>query len=372
MTKRDYYEVLSVSRDADTGTIKKAYRRLAMRYHPDRNPDDADAEEKFKEASEAYEVLCDAERRQVYDRFGHEGLKGGASTGGGAGFGDIFGDIFSDIFNGGGGRQRGPRRGADLRYNLSVRLEDAVHGTEVEIRIPRHESCDSCNGSGAKKGTQPTTCPTCKGAGQVRINQGFLAVSQTCPQCRGRGTIISDPCRDCGGSGQQTREKTLKVTIPAGVDTGDRIRLAGEGEGGMEGASPGDLYVQIEVEPHHFFERHDNNLYCQVPVNMVTAALGGELEVPSLDGPTTLKIPAETQNGATLRLRGMGVKPVRGGPKGDLVCQILVETPVNLNKKQRDMLRAFGDALGGSDNPHHPQSRSWLDKAKEFIEEHMK
>lgn len=368
MTKRDYYEVLSVERDADTGTIKKAYRRLAMRYHPDRNPDDADAEEKFKEASEAYEVLCDAERRQVYDRFGHEGLKGGGGGGHSGGFGDIFGDIFSDIFS--GGRQRGPRRGSDLRYNLSISLEDAVHGTEVEIRIPRHEPCDTCEGSGAKKGTQPITCPTCKGAGQIRINQGFLAVSQTCPQCRGRGTVISDPCRDCGGSGEQTRQKTLKVTIPAGVDTGDRIRLSGEGEQGAAGS--GDLYVQVEVEPHHFFERHDNNLYCQIPLDMVTAALGGEMEVPTLDGQSTLKIPPETQNGDTLQLRGKGVKPVRGGPKGDLVCQILVETPVNLNKKQRELLRAFGEALGGSDNPHHPQSRSWLDKAKEFIEEHMK
>lgn len=371
MTKRDYYEVLGVERDADTGTIKKAYRRLAMRYHPDRNPDDPEAEERFKEASEAYEVLCDAERRQVYDRFGHEGLKGSAGGGGGGGgFGDIFGDIFSDIFNGGGGRGRGPRRGADLRYNLSISLEDAVRGTEVEIKIPRAETCNTCDGSGAKKGTQPTTCPTCHGAGQVRISQGFLAVSQTCPQCRGSGKIITDPCGDCGGRGEVTREKTLKVTIPAGVDTGDRIRLSGEGEQGAAGS--GDLYVQIEVEPHHFFERHDNNLYCQVPVNMVTAALGGELQVPTLEGEATLKVPSETQNGATLQLRGKGVKPVRGGPKGDLVCQILVETPVNLNKKQRELLRAFGDALGGSDNPHHPQSRSWLDKAREFIEEHMK
>jgi len=368
MTKRDYYEVLAVERDADVGTIKKAYRRLAMRYHPDRNPDDNEAEEKFKEASEAYEVLCDAERREVYDRYGHEGLKGGGGGGHSGGFGDIFGDIFSDIFT--GGRQRGPRRGSDLRYNLSIRLEDAVHGTEVEIRIPRREPCVTCDGSGAKKGTQPSACPTCKGAGQVRINQGFLAVSQTCPQCRGRGTVIANPCRDCNGSGEQTKQKTLKVTIPAGVDTGDRIRLSGEGEQGAAGS--GDLYVQIEVEPHHFFERHDNNLYCQIPVDMVTAALGGELEVPTLEGQSTLKIPAETQNGATLQLRGKGVKPVRGGPKGDLVCQILVETPVNLNKKQRDILRQFGEALGGSDNPHHPQSRSWLDKAKEFIEEHMK
>lgn len=371
MGKRDYYEVLGVERDADLPSIKKAYRRLAMKHHPDRNPGDAQSEDLFKEASEAYEVLADAERREVYDRYGHEGLKAGAGAGGAGfgGFGDIFGDIFSDIFT--GGARRGPRRGSDLRYNLAIRLEDAVHGTEVQIQIPQREPCDSCDGSGAEPGTQPTTCPTCRGAGQVRINQGFLAVSQTCPQCRGRGQVISQPCGDCEGSGQQIRQKTLKVTIPPGVDTGDRIRLSGEGEVGQSGAMAGDLYVQIEVEPHHFFERQDNHLYCQIPVDMVTAALGGELEVPTLDGQAKLKIPPETQAGSTLRLRGHGVKPVRGGPKGDLLCQILVETPVNLNRKQRDLLRQFGEALGGRDNPHNPQSRSWIDKARAFIEEHM-
>lgn len=374
MSKRDYYEILGVERDDDLGTIKKAYRRLAMKFHPDRNPGDAESEERFKEASEAYEVLADAQRREIYDRYGHEGLKSGGGAGGAGfgGFGDIFGDIFSDIFNGGGGRRGGPRRGSDLRYNLSIRLEDAVKGTEVQIRIPQRVNCESCSGSGARKGTQPTTCPTCRGAGQVRINQGFLAVSQTCPQCRGRGQVVSDPCGDCGGSGQQQRERTLKVTIPPGVDTGDRIRLGGEGEAGSSGAMAGDLYVQIEVEPHHFFERQDNNLYCQIPLDMVTAALGGEIEVPTLNGRATLKIPAETQNGGMLRIRGEGVKPVRGGPQGDLLCQILVETPVNLNRKQRELLRAFGDALGGSDNPHNPRSRSWFDKAREFFEEHMK
>lgn len=372
MSKRDYYEVLAVGRDADLATIKKAYRRLAMKYHPDRNPDDAHAEERFKEASEAYEVLSDSQKREVYDRYGHEGLKGagGGGDGGFGGFGDIFGDIFSDIFT--GGARRGPRRGSDLRYNLTISLEDAVRGTEVEIKIPQAVDCNTCNGNGAKPGSQPSTCPTCRGAGQVRINQGFLSVSQTCPQCRGRGQTIDDPCTDCRGSGQQRKDKTLKVTIPPGVDTGDRIRLSGEGELGQSGAMAGDLYVQIEVEPHHFFERQDNHLYCQVPVDIVTAALGGELDVPTLAGKRTLKIPPETQSGAILRLRGEGVKPVRGGPQGDLLCQISVETPINLNRKQRELLRAFGDSLGGQDNPHNPQSRSWFDKAKEFIEEHMK
>lgn len=374
MSKRDYYEVLGVSKGASDDELKKAYRRLAMKLHPDRNPGDASAEEKFKEASEAYEVLSDAQRRAVYDKHGHEGLnRGGAGGGfgGGAGFADIFGDVFSDIFGGGGARS-GPRRGADLRYSMDLSLEQAASGTTESIRIPTLEACEPCGGHGTASGKPASKCPTCAGAGQVRVQQGFFVLQQTCPHCRGRGTQISDPCKSCRGAGRVRREKTLEVKVPAGVDTGDRIRLSGEGEPGERGATPGDLYVQITVRPHDFFERDGSDLHCSVPIDLVTAALGGEVEVPTLSGKAQLKIPEGTQSGKVFRLRSMGLKSVRGAGVGDLLCSVVVETPVQLTRKQKELLRAFGDSLAGSDQKHSPETSSWLDRAKQFIEEHLK
>lgn len=371
MAKRDYYEVLGVKRDADEAEIKKAYRRIAMKFHPDRNSDDKDAEEKFKEASEAYEVLSDAQKRGAYDQYGHAAVdgSGGMGGGGGAGFGDIFGDVFGDIF-GGGGRSRsrgGPQRGSDLRYNLDVNLEEAVHGTTTKIRIPTLVACKPCEGSGAKPGSKPVTCNTCGGVGQVRMQQGFFAVQQTCPTCRGRGTTISDPCTSCRGNGRVEEEKILSVKIPPGVDNGDRIRLAGEGEAGTAGGPSGDLYVQIAVRPHKIFEREGKNLYCEVPISFVDAALGGEIEVPTLDGKVMLKVPEETQTGKLFRLRGKGVVPVRGGQAGDLICKVAVETPVKLSKQQKDILRQFQSTTEGANNS--PRKSSWFDSVKSFFED---
>ena len=376
MSKRDYYEVLGVSRDAADDVIKKAYRRLAMKHHPDRNPGNAEAEEAFKEASEAYEVLSDANKRAVYDKYGHEGLNRSGGAGGGGGFGgggfsDIFGDVFSDIFGGAGGRG-GPRRGADLRYMMELSLEQAAFGTEETIRIPTWNDCDSCHGHGTADGKPPPTCSTCRGTGRVRVQQGFFVMQQTCPHCRGRGTMVSDPCRSCRGAGKVQNDKTLQVKVPPGVDTGDRIRLSGEGEPGETGAPPGDLYVQINVKPHDFFEREGNDLYCTVPVSMVTAALGGELEVPTLEGRATLKIPEGTQTGKPFRLRGLGVKSVRGAGQGDLLCNVRVETPVRLSKRQRELLRELADTLADDGARHSPETTSWLDKAKQFFDEHLK
>ncbi|MBX6421500.1 MAG: molecular chaperone DnaJ [Nevskia sp.] len=369
MSKRDYYEVLGVSRNAGEDELKKAYRRLAMKFHPDRNPGDPTAEEKFKEISEAYDVLCDPQRREIYDRFGHEGLSGGGGAGAGPGFGagfaDLFGDMFADIF---GSARGGPRRGADLRYTIELTLEQAALGTIEHLRIPTVEHCADCRGHGTADGKPPRECPTCRGAGQVRVQQGFFVLQQTCPTCRGRGRQVTDPCRTCRGAGKVRGEKTLEVKIPAGVDTGDRIRLTGEGEPGERGAPPGDLYVQVQVKPHPLFERDGADLYCTVPVSFVTAALGGELEVPTLNGKATLKIPESTQSGKVFRLPGLGIKPVRGGPHGDLLCTVVVETPVHLSKKQKDLLREFGATLG---EKHSPQASSWLDKAKKFFETHL-
>ena len=368
MSKRDYYEVLGVDRGAADGDLKKAYRRLAMKFHPDRNPDDPDAEERFKEASEAYEILSDPERRRAYDQFGHAGVD--PSQGGGAGFegnfSDIFGDVFGDIF-GGGRRGGGPGRGADLRYNLHLELEQAVHGDTVEIRIPVLSSCDDCAGSGAAPGTTPVTCPDCGGSGQIRVSQGFFSLQQTCPRCRGQGQIVTDPCRSCGGSGRQERQKTLSVKIPAGVDTGDRIRLTGEGEAGMAGGPAGDLYVQVEVKDHPIFVREGRHLYCEVPISFADAALGGDLEVPTLDGRVKLKIPAETQTGKVFRLRGKGVTQVRGGGVGDLLCKVVVETPVKLTDRQRELFEELRGTLQGNDR-HSPKEKSWFDGVKDFID----
>jgi molecular chaperone DnaJ len=372
MSKRDYYEVLGVSRNASESDIKKAYRRLAMKYHPDRNPG-GDSDQKFKEAKLAYEVLSDPKKRSAYDQFGHAGVEGGAGFGPGAGdfgaggFSDIFGDVFGDIFGGRAGGRR-VHRGADLRYDLSLTLEEAVSGKEVKIRIPTLVECQFCGGSGAKPGTKPKTCPTCNGVGQVRMQQGFFSIQQTCPHCRGSGTVIDEPCAHCHGHGRVEEQKTLSVKVPAGVDTGDRIRLSGEGERGEQGGAPGDLYVQINVREHPIFTREDNNLFCEVPIGFVTAALGGELQVPTLNGKVNLKIPPGTQTGKMFRMRGKGVKPVRGGVVGDLICRVLVETPVNLNERQRALLREFDESVQAGGEKHSPHSSSWLDGVKSFFE----
>ncbi|MCH8499116.1 MAG: molecular chaperone DnaJ [Marinobacter sp.] len=371
MAKRDHYEILGVDRSADEKEIKRAYRKLAMKYHPDRNPDDVDAENKFKEASEAYEVLADASKRRAYDQFGHasvDGQAGGGFGGGGASFSDIFGDVFGDIF-GGGGRGRSSR-GSDLRYTLELDLEEAVRGTTVKIRVPGHVECDACDGSGAEKGSRPETCGTCGGMGQVRMQQGFFTVQQTCPTCRGSGKVIKNPCKKCHGAGRVEEEKTLSVKVPPGVDTGDRIRLSGEGEMGADGGPPGDLYVQISVREHAIFTRDGRNLYCEVPISIVDAALGGELEVPTLDGRVKLKIPPESQTGKMFRLRGKGVAPVRGGGPGDLLCRVVVETPVNLTKRQKELLEEFQQTLDGSNgNNHAPKKTSWFEGVKSFFDE---
>jgi molecular chaperone DnaJ len=372
MAKRDYYEVLGVNKNASEAEIKKAYRRLAMKYHPDRNTGDAakEAEKKFKEAKEAYEVLTDAQKRTTYDQFGHAGVDpsmGGGFGGGSANFSDIFGDVFGDIFGGGRGGTR-VHRGADLRYNLQLSLEDAVAGTTVKIRVPTLVVCDVCAGSGARKGTSPKTCDTCGGHGQVRMQQGFFSVQQTCPRCHGKGTMIEDPCPNCHGQGRIQEHKTLSVKVPAGVDSGDRIRLAGEGEAGEHGGPPGDLYVQVAVKPHEIFSREDNHLYCEVPISFAVAALGGELEVPTLDGKVILKVPAGTQTGRLFRMRGKGVKPVRGGPMGDLLCRVLVETPVKLTAEQEDLFRRLDETMKKGGAKHSPHSTSWLDGVKKFFE----
>ena len=343
-TKRDYYEVLGVNRDAGEDEIKKAYRKLAMKYHPDRNPDNPKAEEQFKEAKEAYEILSDDQKRAAYDQYGHAGVDPsmGGGPGGGQGFGnfsDAFGDIFGDIFGGGRGQRSNVYRGADLRYNMELSLEEAARGTETKIRIPVMAECETCHGSGARPGTSPVTCTTCNGHGQVRMQQGFFSVQQTCPKCHGTGKMVKDPCPTCNGGGRVKQHKTLSVKIPAGVDEGDRIRLSGEGETGVNGGPPGDLYVVVHLKKHDIFERDGANLHCEMPISFTTAALGGEIEVPTLDGHAKMKIPAETQTGATFRLRGKGIKPLRGNENGDLYCHVLVETPVKLNERQKELLR---------------------------------
>lgn len=372
MAKRDYYEILGVERGVSDADLKKAYRRLAMKFHPDRNPGDEEAEERFKEAKEAYEVLTDADKRAAYDRFGHAGVDAAAGARGagaaGASFADIFGDVFGDIFGGGRGGRSQVFRGADLRYDLDVTLEDAVRGTTVQIDVPRLAACGTCSGSGAKPGSQPTSCPTCGGHGVVRMQQGFFSMQQTCPRCAGSGSIVSDPCADCNGQGRVRQTRKLQVKIPAGIDSGDRIRLAGEGEAGENGGPNGDLYVQVRVKPHPIFERDGNNLLSDIPVGFTTAALGGEIEVPTLDGRVVLKIPAETQTGKQFRLRGKGVKALRGGPVGDLLCRAVVETPVKLTKEQKELLEQFEASLradGGG--RHNPKAENWFDGVKRFF-----
>jgi len=373
MAKRDYYEVLGVTREASDDDLKKAYRKLAMKHHPDRNPDNPSAEERFKEAKEAYEVLSDPNKRSAYDQYGHAGVDPTAAGAGGfgpgfGGFADAFSDIFGDIFGGGrGGGRSNVYRGADLRYNLEISLEDAARGTETRIRIPTMEECESCKGSGAKPGTQPKVCPTCGGAGQVRIQQGFFSIQQTCPKCHGSGRVIPEPCPTCRGAGRVKQHKTLSVKIPSGIDNGDRIRLSGEGEHGVNGGPPGDLYVQIHVKRHPVFEREGDDLHCEMPISFTTAALGGEIEIPTLDGAAKIRVPHETQSGKVFRLRGKGIKGVRSSAPGDLMCHVVVETPVNLTDDQKDLLREFEAISQKNADRHNPRAKSWMDKVREFF-----
>ncbi len=373
MSRRDYYEVLGVERSASEAEIKQAYRRLAMKYHPDRNRDDREAEERFKEAKQAFEVLSNADKRAAYDRYGHAGVDAAAGMGAGGfntadAFGDIFGDVFSEIFGGGRRGRSNVYRGADLRYELALDLEDAVAGGSFEIDVPTLASCERCAGSGAKPGTSPSNCRTCGGVGQVRMQQGFFSVQQTCPHCRGTGQVIESPCPACHGQGRVRKRRRLAVKVPAGVDTGDRIRLSGEGEAGQNGGPPGDLYVDIRVRPHPIFQREGGDLSCRVPISFATAALGGTVGVPTLDGEVSLKVPAGTQSGKIFRLRGKGVKPVREQTPGDLYCSVEVETPVRLSAEQKALLRKFEDSLQRSEKQHGPRAGSWAEAMRQFFE----
>lgn len=373
--KKDYYEVLGVNKDASSEEIKKSYRKLAMKHHPDRNPDNPKAEEHFKEAKEAYEMLSDDQKRAAYDQYGHAGVDpsmAGAGNGfGGAGFGDAFGDIFGDIFGGGArGQRNNVYRGADLRYNMEISLEEAAKGTETKIRIPVQATCETCKGNGAKAGKSPVTCTTCNGHGQVRMQQGFFSVQQTCPKCHGGGKTIKDEdkCGTCHGAGRIKQNKTLSVKIPAGVDEGDRIRLSGEGEAGVNGGPTGDLYVVVHLKPHEIFQRDGGNLHCEMPISFSTAALGGEIEVPTLGGSAKMKIPAETQTGGVFRLKGKGIKPLRQSDHGDLMVHVVVETPVKLTEKQKELLREFEISTQADSGKHSPRNKSWMDKVKGFFE----
>jgi len=369
--KEDYYKLLGVERNASDEELKKKYRSLAMKFHPDRNADNPEAAEvKFKQIKEAYEVLSDPKKRAAYDQFGHAGVDAsmGGRPGGAEGFSDIFGDVFGDIFGGARQQRGGVQRGADLRYNLEVTLEEAVAGTEQKIRIPVLVTCGECAGSGAKKGSSPVICTTCHGHGQVRMQQGFFSVQQTCPTCRGTGKQIKDPCGKCYGQGRIQETKTLSAKIPAGVDNGDRIRLHGEGEAGERGGPSGDLYIEIHVKPHEIFNRDGANLSCEVPISFITACMGDEIHVPTLNGKVSLKIPAETQTGKVFRLRGKGVKPVRGGPVGDLLCKVVIETPVNLTKEQKKLITELGESLSGGGKHHSPQEHTWVDGVKNFFD----
>jgi molecular chaperone DnaJ len=374
MSKRDFYEVLGVARNASDDEIKKAYRKLAMKHHPDRNPGDKAAEEKFKEASLAYEVLSDPQKKAAYDQYGHAGVDPNAAAGAGGfgagGFADAFGDIFGEIFGGGRRRERpdAPFRGSDLRYNLEISLEEAARGTTTKLRIPTSEPCGVCHGTGCEPGHKPETCGTCGGAGVVRVSQGFFSLQQTCPTCRGTGKVIKHPCKACHGAGQKKTTKTLEVTIPAGVDTDDRIRLAGEGEAGVNGGPHGDLYVVIQIKPHPVFQRDGADLHCEMPISFATAALGGEIEIPTLDGKAILKIPSETQSGQVFRLKNKGIRPVRGSVTGDLYCHVQVETPVNLTARQRELLREFEEIRVKNASRQSPKEAGFFDRIKAFFE----
>ena len=374
--KEDFYKLLGVSKNASEAEIKQSYRKMAMKYHPDRNKENPEqAEIKFKQIKEAYEILSDSKKRAAYDQFGHAGVDpsmGGGRGGFGGGaenFSDIFGDVFGDIFGGGRQQQRSNvQRGSDVLYNLELTLEEAVGGTETTLKVPVLTTCGECSGSGAKKGSSPITCSTCHGHGQVRMQQGFFSVQQACPTCHGTGKQIKDPCPKCYGQGRVKETKTLSVKVPSGVDTGDRIRLAGEGEAGVNGGPSGDLYVQVKVKDHPIFTRDGANLYCEVPISYPTACLGGEIEVPTLDGKVMLKIPAETQTGKLFRLRGKGVKPVRGGAVGDLLCRVQLETPVHLTKEQRALIEQLAASLSGGGKKHSPQEHGFIDGVKSFFD----
>ena len=383
MAKRDYYDVLGVARNASDEEIKKSYRKLAMKYHPDRNPDSKDAEAHFKEAQEAYEMLSDQQKRGAYDQYGHAGVDPNMSGAGGQGFGgfaEAFGDIFGDIFGAGaaggqaggraGGGRSGPQvyRGADLRYSMEITLEQAAHGYETQIRVPSWEGCEVCSGSGAKPGTKAATCPTCAGQGAVRMSQGFFSIQQTCPKCHGSGTYIPEPCTACHGAGKIKKTKTLEVKVPAGIDDGMRIRSSGNGEPGLNGGPPGDLYVEIHIKAHSVFERDGDDLHCQMPISFAIAALGGEIEVPTLNGKGSFEVPEGTQSGKTFRLRGKGIKGVRSAIQGDLYVHVLIETPVKLTEPQRDLLKQFDQSLTEGGARHSPQSKGWFDRVKSFFD----
>ena len=379
MSKGDYYETLGVDRGVSEADLKKAYRKLAMKYHPDQNPDDKAAEQKFKELSEAYHVLSDKEKRAAYDQFGHAAFEGGAGGPGAAGFdfdfrssfADVFDDLFGEFMGGGGGRRgggrRGPARGADLRYNLDITLEDAFTGKQARVRVPTAIACEACNGSGAKSGTRPANCGTCGGNGKVRAQQGFFTIERTCPTCQGAGQVITNPCATCKGTGRTHKEKTLSVNIPAGVEDGTRIRLAGEGEAGARGAPAGDLYIFLTVEPHRIFDRDGLHVRCRVPIPMIRATLGGTLEVPTIGGGRArVTIPAGTQSGQQFRLRGKGMPALHGSSQGDMYVQVNVETPVNLTKKQKELLREFDST---SKSGHSPESEGFFAKVKDLWED---
>lgn len=373
--KRDFYEILGVAKNASDDEIKKSYRKLAMKYHPDRNPDSKEAEDKFKEAKEAYEMLSDPQKRAAYDQYGHAGVDPnmGGFGGGGQGFGgfsDAFGDIFGDIFGGGASRGGGgPQvyRGADLRYSMEITLEEAALGHETQIRVPSWSSCDSCGGNGAEPGSKVETCTTCHGAGQVRVAQGFFSMQQTCPRCSGSGKYIPKPCKKCHGVGTLKSQKTLEVKIPAGIDDGMRIRSAGNGEPGVNGGPSGDLYVEVHIKQHAVFERDGDDLHCQMPISFVVAALGGEIEVPTLSGKASFDVPEGTQSGKTFRLRSKGIKSLRTALPGDLYIHVLVETPVKLTDAQKKLLKQFDDSIQEGGAKHNPQQKSWINKVKDFF-----
>ena len=372
--KRDFYEILGVAKNASEEDLKKAYRKLAMKYHPDRNPDNPQAEASFKEAKEAYETLSDPQKRGAYDQFGHAGVDpsmggfGAAGAGAAGGFADAFGDIFGDIF-GQGGRAAGPQvyKGADLRYNMEITLEQAAEGYTTQIRVPSWSNCKACNGSGAEAGSKVENCPTCDGRGQVRVAQGFFSMQQTCPKCRGTGKYIPKPCKQCHGDGKIKEQKTLEIKIPAGIDDGMRVRSVGNGEPGINGGPAGDLYVEVRVKPHPVFERDGGDLHVQMPISIAAATLGGEIEVPTLTGRVALTIPEGTQTGKTFRLRSKGIKGLRSSLLGDLYVHVLLETPVKLSDQQKNLLKEFEASLRAGGDKHSPQQKGWLDRMKSFF-----